>query len=107
MEYNPYFWVSYAWVQNKSSFTLPATHKFRVKTGTVYKPSQKGEPATDDSTAVSSLTGSIGNTGDLSGIVTSNKDSTKAVLEHCKIKAADSELYALMADLQTAWGLKY
>ena len=68
----------FAWVQNKSYFTLPATHKFRVNTVTVYEPSQKGEPATDASTAGSSLTGYIVQTGALAGIFTSSKDITKA-----------------------------
>ena len=70
------------WVQNKSSFTLPAIHEFCVNTGTASEPSQKGEPAIDDPNADSSLTGYIRLTGDLAGIVTANKDSTKAVLDH-------------------------
>ena len=93
------------WMQNKSSFTLPATHYIRVKTGAASKPSKKGEPATDTSTAGSSLTSSIGQTGALAGIIIANKDSTKAVLEHYKRNAADSDMSALMADLQTAWEL--
>ena len=92
-------------MQNKSSFTLPATHEFSVKTGTASKTSQKGKPATDASTDVSSLTWYIGQTGDLAGIVTANKDSTKAVLEHYKSNAAGSDIYALMDDLQTVWVL--
>ena len=94
-------------MQNKSSFNLPATHEFSVKTGTASKPSQKGEPATDASNYVSSLTSYIRQTGDLSGIVTANKDITKAVLEHYKSNAADSDISTLMADLQTAWGLNW
>ena len=66
------------------------------------EPSQKGKPATDASTDGSLLTGSIGQTRYLAGIITSNKDSTKAVLEHYKSNAADSDLSALMSDLQTA-----
>ena len=94
-----------AWMQNKSSFTLPATHEFSVKTGTASKPSQKGEPATDALTAGFLLTSSIVQTGALAGIVTANKDSTKSVLEHYKSNTVDSDLYALMADFQTVWGL--
>ena len=95
------------WMQNKYSFTLPMTHNFLVKTGTTSKPSQKGEPATYDSTYGSSLTSYIVQTGALSGMVTANKDSTKAVLENYKINAAESDMSALMADLHHSWGLNY
>ena len=94
-----------AWVQNKSYFTLPKTHKFCVKTGTASEPSKNGESATDASTAGSSLTRSIRQTGGLSGIVIANKDSTKAVLDHYNSNTADRDMSTLMADLQTAWGL--
>ena len=80
-------------------------HAFCVKTGTASKPSQKGESATDTMTAGPLLTSSIGQTGFLVLIFTANKDITKAVLEHYKINAADSDLSALMADLQNSWGL--
>ena len=94
-----------AWMQNKSSFTLPMTHKFCVKTDTESKPSQKGELTTDVSTSGSLLNSSIAQTGIFAGIITSNKDSTKAVLGHYKSNAADIDLSALMADFHTAWGL--
>ena len=93
-------------MQNKSSFTLPETHEFCVKTGTSSKPSQKGEPTTYASAAGSLLDSSIIQTGALAGIINANKDSTKAVLEHYKINAEDSDMSALMADLKTALGFK-
>ena len=92
-------------MQNKSYFTLPATHKFCVKTGTASKPSQKGEPDTYASTDGSLLISSIGQTGVLAGIVTANKDSTKAVLEHYRSNAADNDLSVFIYYLQTTWGL--
>ena len=69
-----------AWVQNKSSFNIHATHKFRVNSGTASETSKKGEPPTDASTAGSSMTGFIRHTGALVVIVNANKDSTKYVL---------------------------
>ena len=72
---------------------------FSVKTVTAYRPSQKGGPATDASTAGSSLTSPIGQPGDLSGIVAANKYITRAVLENYKSNAVDSDISALMAEL--------
>ena len=92
-------------MHNKSSFTLTTTHKFCVNTGTASKPYQNGESDTYASTDGSLLTSYIGKTGGLAGIVTANKNSTKAVLEHYKSNAAYSHLSALMSDLHTAWGL--
>ena len=92
-------------MQKKSFFTLHVTHEFSVKTGTASKSSQKYEPATDASTARSLLTSSIGQTGYLAEIVTTNKDSTKAFLEHYKSNAVYIDMSTLMADFHTAWGL--
>ena len=75
------------------------THTFSVKNVTAYRPSQKGEPATDASTDGSSITSSIGQPGALAGIVSANTYITKAVLENYKSNAVDSDISALMADL--------
>ena len=75
------------------------TYTFSVKTVTAYRPSQKGEPATDASTDGSSMTSYIGQPGDLAGIVSANKYITKAVLENYKSNAVDSDISALMAEL--------
>ena len=72
---------------------------FSVKTVTAYRPSQKGEPATDASTDGSSMTSYIGQPGDLAGIISANKYITKAILENYKSNAVDSDISALMAEL--------
>ena len=39
------------------------------------------------------------------GLVNDNMQKTKAVLEHYKSNAVDSNLSTFMSDLQTDWGL--
>ena len=91
-----------SWAKNKSNLSLPATHEFRIKSGTAIVPSSKGKPATDSSSAGFFLTGYfIRHAGDLSQ---KNGDKTKAMLEHCKSNAEDSDLSYFFADLKTTWG---
>ena len=92
-----------AWAKNNSKFSLPDTHKFRIKSGTATVIYYKIKPAPDSSSAVSSLTGYfIKHAG---ALAQQNGDNTKAVLEHYKSNEEDSDMPSFVADLQTDWGL--
>ena len=95
-----------AWEKNKKTFTLPATHEFRISTGT-YGFDSSGYTQTDlslisrggDLAAIKLLVGTA------KGLVNENRKNTKAALEHFKANSVDSDLSTFMSDLQTAWGL--
>ena len=92
-----------AWLNETSKLSLPTTHKFRIKYGTANVTSSKGETATDSLSARSSLYWYfIGHAGDLAQ---KNEENNKAMLDHYKINADDSDLSNFVADLKTAWGL--
>ena len=95
-----------AWAKNKQTFTLPATHEFHIKTGTAgvdssgsTQPDSSLRSGGGDSAATKLLVGTA------EGLVNENRQNTKAVLEHYKANAVDSDIYTFMSDLQTAWGL--
>ena len=92
------------WANIKSKFSLLATHKFHIKSGTATVISSKGEPDTDSLSTGSSQTGSF---LEHAGVLTHhNGDKNKAVLDHYRSNAEDSDLSYFFADIQTAWGLK-
>ena len=95
-----------AWAKNKKMFTLSATHKFRIKTGTAgFDSSSSTQPNLSlilggrDLAATKSLVGTA------KGLVNENRQKTKAALEHYKANTVDIYLSTFMSDLQTDWGL--
>ena len=100
LEYHSYFWVPCGLKKNKKTFTLPATHEFRIKTGTSgFDSSSSTQPDSSlssgggDSAATKLLVGTA------EGLVNENRQNTKAVLEHYKANAVDSDLSKFMSDL--------
>ena len=91
------------WAKNKSKFSLPATHEFRIKSGTATDTSFKGYPDTDLSSVGYSMTGSL--FVRVGALAQKNGDKTKAVLEHYNRNVEDIDLSSVVANLQTAWGL--
>ena len=90
-----------AWVKDKATFILPSTHEFRIKMGTSNEAPAEATPATDTDfsrSGMSSMTGA-------GGFASLNAPKTNAALEHYKSNSQDSDLSALMSDLQTAGGL--
>ena len=89
------------WVKDKATFILPSTHNFRIKMITSDESPAAATPATDTD---SSRSGMLSMTG-AGGFASLNAYKTNAVLDHYKTNSQDSDLSALMSDLQTAWGL--
>ena len=92
-----------AWAKNKSNFSLPATHKFHIKSGTDPVPSSKGNPSTYSSSTGSSLNSSF--LRHSVNLAQQNGYKTKATLDHYKSNAEDRDLSSSVDDLLTAWWL--
>ena len=90
-----------AWVQDKATFILPSTHEFRIKMGTSDEAPTEATPATDTDSSRSGMSSMTA----AGGFASLNASKTNAVLEHYKTNSQDSDMSALMSDLQTAWGL--
>ena len=94
------------WAKNKKTFTLPATHEFCIKTGTAgFDSSSSTQPELSPRSGGGYLAAAKFLFGTAEGLINENRQNTKAVLEHYKENAVDSDLSTFMSDLQTAWGL--
>ena len=69
--------------------------------GTSDEAPAEANPATDTDSSRSGMSSMTG----AGGFASLNASKTNAVLEHYKTNLQDSDLLALMSDLQTAWGL--
>ena len=69
--------------------------------GTSDEAPAEATPATDTDSSRSGMSSMTG----AGGFASLNASKTNAVLEHYKTNSQDSDLLALMSDLQTAWGL--
>ena len=105
LEYHLYFWVPCGLGKKKETSTLPATHGFRIKTGTAgfdfsssTQPDSLFRSGGGDSSATKLLVGTA------EGLVNENRQNIKAALEHYKANAVDSDLSTFMPDLLTDWG---
>ena len=96
-----------AWAKNKKMFTLPATHEFCIKTGTGgFNSSSSTHLDSSLSSGGGYLTATKSLVRTAEGMFNENIQKIKAVLEHYKVNAVDSDLSTFVSDLQTDWGLK-
>ena len=93
------------WAKNKETFTLPTTHEFRIETGTAgFDSSGLAQPDLSLSSRGGDLAATKWLVGTSKGLVNENRQKTKAVLDHYKANAEDSDISTFMSDLQTYWG---